>query len=69
MKNLPYDATESSLRSSFSPFGLIPPGGVRLGLTASLSGKGFGYVTFAEPEFGLCLPAAQAMQVLLNTCW
>ena len=59
VKNLPYSATEALLREEFEKFGKIAPGGVRLPLvnpTASEGEagfgqvKGFGYVTFKEPE-------------------
>jgi nucleolin len=62
IKNLPYDATEAIISDVFSVFGKIVPGGVRLPLVnpGAAEGehsfgkiKGFGYVTFKEPEHAL----------------
>jgi nucleolin len=62
IKNLPYDATEESVKTAFQVCGKILDGGVRLplvnpGASASDAGfgkiKGFGYVTFKEPESAL----------------
>ena len=62
VKNLPYGATEASVKTAFSECGKVVDGGVRLPLVTPGAGagdvnygkiKGFGYVTVKEPESAL----------------
>ena len=52
VRNLPYDYKTSSLRVLMSQFGKVEETGVRIPLMVDNSGrnKGFGYVTFKNPE-------------------
>mmetsp|Transcript_12577 Transcript_12577/g.25122 ORF Transcript_12577/g.25122 Transcript_12577/m.25122 type:complete len:471 (+) Transcript_12577:34-1446(+) len=51
VKNLPYDATEDSVREALRVCGKITEGGVRLARNSHTNTpKGFGYVEFKNPE-------------------
>jgi len=50
VRNLPYTATEDSVREAFQVFGKIIDHGVRIPRNANGQVKGFGYVTFKNPE-------------------
>jgi len=61
IKNLPADTTDFDLYKLFSPFGAIPPTGVKAMPNDDGSCKGFGFVDFTEPA-----AAATAMMALEN---
>jgi len=49
VKNLPSDTTDIDLYKLFSPFGGIPPTGVKAMMNDDGSCKGFGFVDFVDP--------------------
>merc|ERR1719491_1504356 len=49
VKNLPPDTTNEGLYKLFSPFGAIPPNGVKAMTNPDGTCKGFGFVDFSEP--------------------
>jgi len=50
VKNLPPDTTDEGLYKLFSPFGAIPPGGVKAMMNADGTCKGIGFIDFSEPS-------------------
>jgi len=50
VKNLPPDTTDEGLYKLFSPFGAIPPTGVKAMMNADGTCKGIGFVDFSEPS-------------------
>lgn len=50
IKNLPSDTVDDDLYKLFSPFGAIPPAGVKAMANADGTCKGFGFVDFSDAE-------------------
>jgi len=50
VKNLPPDTTDEGLYKLFSPFGAIPPNGIKAMMNADGTCKGIGFVDFSEPS-------------------